>query len=121
VASATVEEAVADIHASFAGDYGDLWSPATLAIYHRGEPVAAVLTVRRAPWGDTPDCPVVIELLTALAFRRRGLARLLIARYLAATADAAEPALSFRIDAGNRSARRLYATLGFRDWSPGTP
>jgi N-alpha-acetyltransferase 10/11 len=118
-ACATVDEAVADIRAAFAGEYGELWPAASLvATAGEGDVVAAVQVVRRAPWPDTPDCPFVIELFTAPAHRRRGLARALIAGSLAVVADAGRPALALRVSATNRAALGLYRDLGFRDWRP---
>lgn len=111
-ASATREEAVADIRAAFAGDYGELWPAASLvATTAGGEPVAAIQVVRRAPWPDTPDCPFVIELFTARAHRRHGLARALIAGALAVVG---RTGLALRVSAGNTAALRLYRDLGFR-------
>ncbi len=72
---ATAEEAHEDIVATFAGDYGELWLEASPVIEASGEVVCAVLTVRRAPWEDVPSCPFVIEVVTDVAHRRRGLAR----------------------------------------------
>lgn len=119
MACATVEEAVADIRASFEGEYGPLWPAASPVLHHQSNLVAAVLTVRRAPWDDTPDCPFIIELFTAPAFRRRGLARELVNRCLAAAAHEAEPAVALRVGADNAAARTLYESLGFRVWVPG--
>lgn len=117
VACETLEEAVADIRASFDGAYGPLWPAASLAVDCGGKLVAAVFTVRRVPWDDTPDCPFIIELFTARAFRRRGLARVLVNRCLVAATHAAEPAVALRVDAANAAARSLYESLGFRVWT----
>jgi GNAT superfamily N-acetyltransferase len=118
-ASATVDEAVADIRAAFAGEYGELWPAASLvATIGEGEPVAAVQVVRRAPWPDTPDCPFVIELFTARAHRRRGLARALVAGALVVVAASDRRGLALRVSADNRAARDLYHDVGFRTWRP---
>ena len=124
VAGATVDEAIADIRAAFAGEYGELWPAASLiatsgessiAADGTGGIAAAVQVVRRAPWPDTPDCPFVIELFTAPGHRRRGLARALLAGALAVT-DRREVAL--RVSADNQPALALYRDLGFREWRP---
>ena len=115
----TLEEAIADIRASFDGAYGKLWPAASSLIHRRGDPVAALLTVRRTPWDDTPDCPFIIELFTARAHRRRGLARALVARCLWAARRAGESAVALRVDPGNTAARALYESLGFTLWRSG--
>lgn len=116
VVGETVAEAIADIHATFEGAYGDLWPEGSGAIVHDGAPVAAILTVRRAPWDDTPDGPFVIELFTDRAHRWRGLARRLVGDCLTAARDAGEEAVGLRVDAENVAARALYASLGFVPW-----
>ena len=112
-ASATRAEAVADIRATFAGDYGELWPEASLvATTADGHLVAAIQVVRRAPWPDTPDCPFVIELFTARTHRRRGLARALVVGALTVVGDRS---LALRVAAGNDAAQGLYRGLGFRE------
>jgi GNAT superfamily N-acetyltransferase len=109
-ACATRGEAVADIRAAFAGEYGELWPEASLvATTADGDPVAAVQVVRRAPWPDTPDCPFVIELFTARGHRRRGLGRTLIAAALGVT----RAPMALRVAADNAAALALYRGLGF--------
>jgi N-alpha-acetyltransferase 10/11 len=116
VAGATVDEAIADIRAAFAGEYGELWPAASLvATSDEGGIAAAVQVVRRAPWPDTPDCPFVIELFTAPGHRRRGLARALLAGALTV---AGRREVALRVSADNRPALALYRDLGFRDWRP---
>jgi len=112
-ASATREEAVADIRSAFAGGYGELWPEASLVATTTaaGDPVAAIQVVRRAPWPDTPDCPFVIELFTARAHRRRGLARALI---VAALDAVGHTEIALRVSADNHAALALYRGLGFR-------
>lgn len=120
VAGETVDEAIADVRATFDGTYGAFWPEGSALVRAHGDPVAAILTVRRAPWDDTPDCPFVVELFTARAHRRRGLAGALVAGCLAAARAAGEPALALRVDEENDAARRLYASLGFAPWEPGS-
>lgn len=110
IACDTPEDAVADIRASFDGAYGAFWPAASPLIARGEEPVAAVLTVRRAPWVGTPDGPFVIELFTARPSRRRGLARLLVRRGLTVAADAGEPTPALRVDPEKTAARALYAS-----------
>lgn len=118
VASASLEEATDDIEACFRGEYGDLWREASLLAETEGEIGAAVLTVRRAPWPDVPDCPFVIEVFTAPDHRRLGLARHLMIRSMRLARQAGERTVSLRVLSTNGPARRLYESLGFRPWTP---
>jgi N-alpha-acetyltransferase 10/11 len=116
VACATLEEAVADMRASFGGEYGELLEMASPVATLDAELVAAVLTVRRAPWEDTPDCPFIIEAFTDRAHRRRGLGRALVTYVLAEVARRRESHVALRVAADNVAARELYRSLGFRTW-----
>jgi ribosomal protein S18 acetylase RimI-like enzyme len=116
-ACATLPEAVADIRAAFAGDYGELWPAASLvATTAEQHVVAAIQVVGRAPWPDTPDCPFAIELFTARRHRRHGLARSLVLGALHVLARADRPELALRVAVDNHPALALYRRLGFRDW-----
>ncbi len=114
VAAASLDEARADLEASFAGEYGPLWPEASPVLEQSGSVVAAVLTVRSAPWDDVPPGPFVIELMTARSHRRRGLARLLMLESLHVAADEGASAVGLRVDSGNLAALSLYTDLGFR-------
>lgn len=121
VASASLEEATDDIEACFRGEYGELWREASLLAETGTEIGGAVLTVRRAPWPDVPDCPFLIEVFTAPDHRRQGLARHLMIRSMRQAQKAGEKAVSLRVLSTNRPARRLYESLGFRPWTPPGP
>jgi GNAT superfamily N-acetyltransferase len=112
-ACATEADATADVTASFAGEYGPLLRPATLAIESDGKLIAAVMTVSRAPWPDVPGCPFVIELFTAARHRRRGLASALLWRVL----DQTDGRLALRVADDNAAALQLYARLGFTSYA----
>jgi GNAT superfamily N-acetyltransferase len=114
-ASDDLSDAIADIRAAFGGYYGDLWPEASpVATTPDGEIVAAIQVVRRAPWPGTPDCPFVIELFTARAHRRRGLARGLIGGALHAVTETPDgPQLALRVADGNHAALALYRDLDF--------
>jgi N-alpha-acetyltransferase 10/11 len=114
----SLEEAVSDITASFAGEYGDPWPDACLvACIAGGDIVGCVLTVTRAPWSVTPDCPFVIELFTAGEQRRRGIARALMQHVLVVVARADASAVALRVAVDNPAARALYDGLGFVPWT----
>ena len=108
-------EAVADMQRGFDGEYGDYWPEASLLVeYDHATPVAAIQTVHRAPWADTPDCPWVNELFTARGHRRHGLARALLTRTMLVAADAGRERIALRVNDTNVAARTLYDQLGFR-------
>jgi GNAT superfamily N-acetyltransferase len=111
IAGADEREAIDDIRASFAGEYGALrleWSRLALSA---GTVVGVVLIVDRAPWPDTPDCPFIIELFTARNWRRHGVARALLAACISASGGQ----VALRVDQENSSARRLYESVGFAE------
>jgi N-alpha-acetyltransferase 10/11 len=113
----TVEQATADVRSAFEGEYGELWKEASQVVALDDAVVAAVLTVRRPPWDDTPDCPFIIDLFTDRAHRRRGLARALIGSVLSQAASAGESGVALRVRPDNMPALDLYGSLGFRVWN----
>lgn len=121
VAGASVEEAVADIQASFDGEYGELWVEASPVVLRGDDPVAALLTVHQAPWDDVPDCPFVIELFTAPTHRRAGLGRALVAHTKGVVSRSTQTAVALRVDADNAAALALYRQVGFSLVDAGTP
>ncbi len=113
----SLNEAVADIKATFAGEYGHLLTAASLvAVSPGGEMCATALVVERAPWEDTPRCPFVIELFTGRDHRRRGLATTLLARSSCVLAAGGHEAMALRVVEENTAAVGLYRQLGFRYW-----
>lgn len=118
LACSSVDGAVADIEMTLDGEYGQLWPRASLVVTRESRLVAAVLTVRRPPWPDTPNCPFVVELFTAPQFRRRGLARHLVRNVLAAAGRSVKPSVALRVADENDTALRLYRSLGFEPWRP---
>lgn len=114
----SLPEAIDDIRASFAGEYGELWSEASLVVEHDHSLSGAILTVRRAPWESTPDCPFIIELFVDKSHRRRGLGRSLVQMCMATAAESKEPAVALRVADDNHAARALYRSLGFSEWHP---
>ncbi|GAA3090245.1 GNAT superfamily N-acetyltransferase [Kribbella aluminosa] len=106
--AATAAEALEDIALTFEGHYGVLDLDLSWLAWSGNDLVGAMLIVERAPWADTPDCPFIIELFIAPGHRRRGIARLLLARCAATT-------VALRVDDGNAPALALYRDLGFRD------
>lgn len=126
VACATPEEAQADIAASFLGEYGEFCFRASPVVIRQGALVAAVMTVRRANWEEAPDCPYLIEVFTAPAHRRRGLARAALKAAAIALGAAGETRAALTVADDNAPALALYRTLGFveaeaHDRGSGTP
>ena len=113
VASTTLEEAVADIAASYAGEYGEVLPEASLVTVKDEQVIGAIMIVRRAPWPDVPDCPFVIELFTDRAFRRKGVARSLMLAAMHSLSQSGESRLALRVNDANASALGLYESLGF--------
>ncbi len=115
IACATEEEAAAEVSASFAGDYGEYLHDASPVVLSGSTVLAAIMTVKRAPWDHTPTCPFIIDLFTAPEHRRGGLASALLGA--AATAAAAhDESIALRVEDQNTAAIALYEALGFRRW-----
>jgi ribosomal protein S18 acetylase RimI-like enzyme len=118
IACDSLEEAAGDIEASFQGEYGEYWYEASPVVEANGRVVSAAMTVHRAPWDDTPDCPFIIELFTARDHRRMGLARMVVEHCLATIGASGETAVALRVAEDNTTARALYDSLGFTTWQP---
>ncbi len=111
-------DAIQEVSSFFRGEFGDFWPVASGLIEHDGKVAAALLTVHRAPWEDTPDCPFITDLFTDQKFRRQGLARGLLSRCLNQAARTVRPNVALRADTGNTPAVRLYQAMGFRPYHP---
>ncbi len=108
-----VDEAIEETRQAFAGEFGELWPEASGVVKHGDAIVAALFSVHRAPWPDTPDCPFITDLFTDLRFRQRGLARALLSRCLAQVTGTARPTVALRVESENEPAMRLYESFGF--------
>ena len=115
VACSSEVEAVAEVSASFAGDYGEYLYNASPVVLKGSMILAAIMTVRRAPWDDTPTCPFIIDLFTAPEHRRGGLASALLGAAATAVTAHAE-SIALRVEEQNAAAIALYESLGFRRW-----
>ncbi|MFC6156249.1 GNAT family N-acetyltransferase [Kribbella jiaozuonensis] len=112
IAAESEQAALEDINLTFEGGYGVL-SPTLSRLAWAGDQlVGALLTVERAPWPDTPDCPFIIELFTAPSHRRLGIARLLLNHCADAT-------VALRVEDNNLPALTLYRSAGFRSVADG--
>lgn len=119
VGASSLENATADVAASFEGEYGVFWFEASPVMEMDGRVVSAVMTVREAPWDDTPACPFVIEVFTDRAHRRHGLARTGMRHAMTTLIRGGETEVALRVEAGNAPALALYRSLGFRRWYRG--
>lgn len=111
---ASSAEAISETRAFFRGEFGEFWAEASGVAETSGRLIAALLAVHRAPWDDTPDCPFITDLHTDPAFRRCGLARMLITRCLNQVGRTSRPMVGLRVDSDNLPAMQLYESLGFR-------
>ncbi len=112
VACDTLDEAIADIEASFQGGYGEFWYQASPEAEADGRIVSAVMTVRQAPWDHTPDGPFIIELFTARDYRRKGPACLVIRRCVNTIRQAGETTVAPRVAHDNTPAVTVICARG---------
>ena len=108
----SMREAIDDIIGNFGGRSGALLEDASLVAVHPTSRriLGAVFTVTGAPWPDAPQGPFVIDLFSAKAFRRQGIARALM---LAAMAASPGETIALRVEDDNAGALALYRSLGF--------
>jgi ribosomal protein S18 acetylase RimI-like enzyme len=106
-------EAVADVRASWRGEYGAWLHEASLLAEVNGRLAAAILVVDRPPWDDVADLVFVIDLFTEPARRRRGLGEALVRTALAAVDR--DRVVGLRVESENDAAVSLYRTLGFHE------
>jgi N-alpha-acetyltransferase 10/11 len=119
VASESLNAAVADIHASFAGKYGAYLPDASpVAVNDAGEIIAAIMVVERATWEQTPEAPFIIELFTDRNHRRQGLAEELVLACMDSLFNSGHREVALRVDSDNSAALALYLSLDFRRWYP---
>jgi ribosomal protein S18 acetylase RimI-like enzyme len=84
-------------------------SPAPAGVILRQPTVADTVVVDRAPWPNTPDCPFIIELFTAPAVRRQGLAKTLLTTCLQHPT-----AFALQVATDNTPAVDFYESLSFQ-------
>ena len=113
LAGATLQEAQADIAATLGDAYGAFWPEASPVVCCDGTFAMAVLSVRRGRWDNAPDCPFIIEVITALEHRRRGLARTALLAAMTVMHAAGEQRVALTVRDENTPAVALYRSLGF--------
>lgn len=119
IGAADRAEALAEMDATFAGDYGRLLPAASLVAVDGARAVGSVQVVHRSPWDPDLHCPFVIELFVHPDARGHGLGRSLLARAAAACLRRGETQLALRTDDEGTSAaaRHLYRVAGMRSWA----
>lgn len=108
--------AVEEIRMTFAGDFGELLVDLSPVALYNGRIVSAVMTVKQAPWENTPDGLFVIEVFTDPQHRRKGLARAGLTRMAADATAQGFKTVGLRVECENDSAMALYRSLGFTKW-----
>ena len=111
-------EAIQEVSSFFCGEFGAFWPDASGVVEFGGRLVAALLTVHRAPWDDTPACPFITDLFTDPRVRRHGLARMLLTRCMTQVAGAGQSWVALRAESDNTPAMRLYRAMGFTPYQP---
>jgi ribosomal protein S18 acetylase RimI-like enzyme len=106
-----------EIAQTFEGEYGRLDLEASPIATHQGLPVGSVMTVKVAPWDDTPPGPFVIELMVHPDHRGRGLAEHLMLTAARRLAARGERTMALRVMSDNTKALALYEKLGFVAWN----
>lgn len=112
----TEAAALVELQVTFKGEYGDLDLSASPLVTAASNVVAAVLTVRQAPWDDTPPGPFLIEVIVHPDHRRRGLARSAVLQASSTLLANGEQTVALRVMSDNEAALKLYRELGFRTW-----
>ncbi|MCT1460380.1 GNAT family N-acetyltransferase [Aestuariimicrobium sp. p3-SID1156] len=114
IACTTTDEAVREIHETFAGEYGDLRCDASAMAVHDGRVVGAVFVVERSIWDAELDGPFIIDLFVDPVAQGMGLGRALVQHAANQCAAAGDEQLSLRVGAGTSlAAQALYEHLGF--------
>ncbi|HMS36706.1 MAG TPA: GNAT family N-acetyltransferase [Arachnia sp.] len=111
-----LDEARAEIRATFAGEFGVLRLDSSFVAVDSGRVVGAVLVVERSIWDDDLDGPFIIDLFVDPDARGRGHGRRLVEAALAACAAQGDERLSLRFGEGTSPAAfALYESLGFEE------
>lgn len=105
-----------EIEVTIKGQYGELDLSLSPSVTQRTRVVAAVLTVKEAPWGDTPPWPFIIEVMVHPDHRRKGLARFAVLETASRLLVQRAGTVGLRVMSDNEAAVKLYNGLGFYRW-----
>ena len=103
----TIEQAVDEIRKTFAGEHGPYLPDCSRVVERDGRIVSATLVTA---WQERP---FVAFAMTALAFKRRGIARASMVNTMQDVSASGKGLLSLVVTVENRPAFDLYRSLGF--------
>lgn len=103
-------DAIADVRASWDGEYGRWLPEASLVAEIDGALAGAILTVEHPPWPDVQHLVFIIDCFVGPDWRGHGVGAALIAGALARVGDRC---VGLRVESDNLPAVRLYARFGF--------
>lgn len=117
IGAADEDEALAEMDAAYAGNYGQLISRASLVAVRDDQAIGSIQVVSQSPWDPDLDCPFIIELFVLPAARRHGIGRALLSRAATACMLRGETRLALRTgDGTSPAAHHLYRIAGMRRW-----
>ena len=121
VGAADLDDALAEVDATYAGEFGTLIAAASPVAMLGEQAVGSIQVVHRSPWDPDLDCPFIIELFVRPEARGKGIARALLTRAALACQRRRETKIALRTsDQGGTSpaAFHLYAVAGMAPCRP---
>jgi len=103
-----------EIESAYNNEYGELIPEACLSIKYDNNLVGAILTVRNAPWEDTPNSPFIIDLMIKKEHQRKGLGNYLIGQVGRILVEQNEQTIALKVTKSNEKAYNLYKKMGFK-------
>lgn len=107
---------VEEMRMTFAGDFGILLPDLSPVVTIEGNIVSAIMSVQDPPWEHTPEGLFIIEVFTAPAYQRRGLARAALTHMANDAVKQRHATVGLRVESENVAAMALYQSLGFTRW-----
>ncbi len=107
---ATAEE---EMRLTQKGEYVPLKPELSPVVKMDGKAVGVIMTVAQAPWPESPDGLLIIEVITHPDHRRRGIAQAGLAWLAAEAEKQGYRTLALRVETENTGAVALYRKLAF--------